>query len=69
MTEKTFEVRGMSCAHCKRAVEEELDGLSGVEHSEADFEKDTVKVRYDEARVTTADIRGAVEEAGYTLAG
>jgi copper chaperone len=68
MTEKTFRVQGMSCGHCKAAVEEELNGLSGVEHSNAHFERGTVEVAYDEDRVTTEDIRDAVEEAGYTLA-
>ena len=67
MTEKTFRVEGMSCAHCKAAVEDELNGLSGVERSNADFVRGTVEVAYDEDRVSTDDIRGAVEEAGYTL--
>jgi len=67
MTEKTFNVEGMSCGHCKAAVEEELGRLSGVERSNADFEKGTVEVRYDEDRVMVEDIRAAVEEAGYTL--
>jgi copper chaperone len=68
MTERIFNVEGMSCAHCKAAVEEELNKVSGIEHSNADFENDTVEVRYDESRVTTVDIRYAVEQAGYTLA-
>jgi copper chaperone len=68
MTDKTFNVEGMSCAHCKAAVEEELNGLSGVERSNADFERGTVEVRYDESRVTTGDIRNAVQDAGYPLA-
>lgn len=67
MTEKIFEVRGMSCAHCKAAVEEELSGVAGVERSNADFERGTVEVRYDEGRVAAGDIEKAVEEAGYTL--
>lgn len=69
MISDTFSVQGMTCAHCKAAVEEELNGLSGVERSDADFERGTVEVVYDESRVTTEDIGGAVEEAGYTLAG
>ena len=68
MTEKTFNIEGMSCGHCKTAVEEELNSLSGVERSNADFERGTVEVAYDEGSVTTEDIRLAVEEAGYTLA-
>ena len=67
MTEKSFTVEGMSCGHCKAAVEEELNRLSGVERSNADFERGTVEVAYDEDSVTTEDIRRAVEEAGYTL--
>ena len=67
MTEKTFRVEGMSCGHCKAAVEHELNDLSGVERSNADFERGTVEVAYDEERITTEDIRSAVEEAGYTL--
>jgi copper chaperone len=68
MTDKTFNVEGMSCAHCKAAVEDELNALSGVEISNADIERGTVEVRYDESRVTSGDIKNAVEEAGYTLA-
>lgn len=68
MVQRTFNVEGMSCAHCKVAVEEELNALPGVERSSADFEQGTVEVRYDESRVTTGDIERAVKEAGYTLA-
>jgi copper chaperone len=67
MTERTFNVEGMSCAHCKAAVEKELDRVTGVQRSNADFESGTVAVSYDEARVTAADLESAVEEAGYTL--
>ena len=67
MTETTLNVEGMSCAHCKAAVEEELGKLSGVEHSNADPEKGTVEVRYDEGKATNADLKGAVEEAGYSV--
>ena len=67
MTEKTLNVEGMSCGHCKAAVEEELNGLSGVEYSNADLQKGTVEVRYDESRTTDDDLIGAVEEAGYTV--
>ncbi len=68
MTEKTLNVEGMSCGHCKAAVEEELNNLSGVEYSNADFEKGTVEVRYDDTKVTDEDLKRAVEEAGYTAA-
>jgi copper chaperone len=68
MTEKTLSVEGMSCGHCKAAVEGELNRLPGVENSNADVEKGTVEVSYDETKVTTEDLEGAIEEAGYTVA-
>lgn len=58
----------MSCAHCKAAVEDELNRLPGVVSSNADVEKGTVEVSYDESRVGTEELEGAIEEAGYTVA-
>ncbi len=68
MTDKTFNVPDMSCGHCKAAVEGELNKLAGVESSNADFEKGTVEVTYDENQVSTEQLEGAIEEAGYTVA-
>jgi copper chaperone len=67
MTNATFNVPEMSCGHCKAAVEGELNKLSGVERSNADFERGIVEVRYDEDRVTTEELEGAIEEAGYSV--
>ncbi len=69
MNNMTFNVPDMSCGHCKAAVEGELNKLSGVEHSNADFEKGIVEVRYDEDLVAIDNLRGAIEEAGYTVQG
>ena len=68
MTDRTYRVEGMSCAHCETAVEDELGKLPGVERTDADFERGTVGVRYDEDRVTAGDVRAAIEKAGYALA-
>ena len=68
MTEAIFRVPDMSCAHCKAAVEGDLNKLPGVESSNADVEKGLVEVSYDEGCVTTDELEGAIEEAGYTVA-
>ena len=68
MTDKTLSVEGMSCGHCKAAVEGELNKLSGVRKANADVEKGTVEVTYDERTVTTEDLKDAIEEVGYTVA-
>jgi copper chaperone len=67
MTNSTLNVPDMSCGHCKAAVEGELNKLSGVERSNANFEKGIVEVRYDEDRVTTDELKCAIEEAGYSV--
>ena len=45
MTEKTFNVPGMSCSHCKAAVEDELNELPGVEKANADVPRGTLTGR------------------------
>jgi copper chaperone len=67
MTDRTFNVPEMSCGHCKAAVEGELSKLSGVERSNADLEKGTVEVSYDEDRVSEEQLKGAIEYAGYAV--
>ena len=58
----------MSCSHCKAAVEGELNKLFGVKAANADIERGTVEVSYDEVTVSTEDLKEAIEEAGYTVA-
>jgi copper chaperone len=68
MTDITLRVPDMSCAHCKAAVEEELNKLSGIERANASVEKGKVEVTYDEGTVTTDDLKEAIEKAGYRVA-
>ncbi|HSK82463.1 MAG TPA: cation transporter [Rubrobacter sp.] len=65
---KTFNVPDMSCGHCKAAVEGALNKISGVERANADIVKGTVEVSYAEGTVTTEDLLGAIQEAGYIVA-
>ena len=68
MIEKTLNVEGMSCAHCKAAVEGELKALAGIVKADADVATGTVEVRYDEGALSTEDLKDAIEEAGYRVA-
>jgi copper chaperone CopZ len=62
----TFSVTGMTCAHCRRAVTEEISGIQGVDSVAVDLATGTVTVTA--ARpVDRADIAAAVDEAGYAL--
>jgi copper ion binding protein len=68
MTEAKYTVPDMSCAHCKAAVEDSLNELSGVEKATADPDSGIVEVAYSEDRVGEEEIKGAIEDAGYTVA-
>ncbi len=67
MTETVLNVEGMGCGHCKAAVEGALVKLPGVEKAKADVERGVVEVSYGDGRVTTEQLEGAIEEAGYTV--
>ncbi|WP_410629718.1 heavy-metal-associated domain-containing protein [Amycolatopsis sp. cmx-4-83] len=68
MIEHGYTVSGMSCGHCAQSVTEELTGLPGVTEVDVDVSSGRVIVRA-EAALAEADVRGAVEEAGYTYQG
>ena len=64
--EITYTVSGMTCGHCKAAVEEEVGRIAGVDFVSADLDSKLVVVRgeglEDEA------LRAAIDEAGYEAA-
>ncbi|MEU6652161.1 heavy metal-associated domain-containing protein [Streptomyces sp. NPDC046900] len=62
----TFEVTGMTCAHCVRAVAEEISSVAGVESVTVDLASSSVTVTASQP-VDRADIAAAVDEAGYAL--
>jgi copper chaperone CopZ len=62
----TFEVAGMTCAHCARAVTEEISGVAGVESVAVDPATGSVTVAVSRP-VDRADIAAAVAEAGFSL--
>lgn len=63
-------VEGMTCAHCVRAVTEELTALDGVDVVDVDLHEGGVSV----VRIASTgaasenDLAAAIDEAGYTLA-
>jgi copper chaperone len=67
MAESSFTVTGMTCGHCVAAVTEEVSKITGVTGVDVDLSTAQVKVTSTEP-VAEADVRAAVEEAGYALA-
>lgn len=59
----TYEVPGMQCDHCERAVREELSTVSGVEDIDVDLASKVVAVRG--SQLDDSALRAAIAEAGY----
>jgi copper chaperone len=64
---RTYSVPGISCGHCKTAIEGEVGKVVGVETVDVDIESKTVKVVLADS-VTDDEIRGAIDIAGYDVA-
>ncbi|MTW86882.1 copper chaperone CopZ [Virgibacillus dakarensis] len=65
--EKTLNVQGMSCGHCKMSVEGALKKLDGVSAAEVNLEEGIVDVTFDETKVTVDAMKEAIEEQGYDV--
>ena len=66
MTTATYKVTGMTCGHCVQSVKTEVGKIDGVTGVEIDLETGDVTVTSDDA-LQDADLRAAVDEAGYEL--
>ena len=63
---RTYDVPGISCAHCKQSIEGELASLTGVASVDVDVEAKTVRVT---GPVTDDAVRAALDDIGYEIAG
>ena len=68
MSERTYTVTGMTCQHCVASVTEEISEIDGVTGVVVDLPTGAVTVTSNRP-VDAAEVRAAVEEAGYQLAG
>ncbi|EFL15200.1 cation transporter [Streptomyces sp. C] len=68
VTVTVYKVTGMTCGHCEGAVTAELAALPGVTSVKAVAATGEVTVE-SRAPLSEDDVRAAVDEAGYELAG
>ncbi|OGR66954.1 MAG: hypothetical protein A2081_00160 [Elusimicrobia bacterium GWC2_61_19] len=64
----TIKIKGMSCGGCRLSVENAVKRVPGVTAVAVDLEKAEAAVDYDDKKAAPADIRAAVEGAGFTAA-
>lgn len=68
MIQDVYDVEGMTCEHCVRAITSEVSALPGVEQVSVDLPKGEVTVT-SQARLEYEQMAAAVDEAGYELVG
>lgn len=65
-TEKrVYNIEGMSCTACAKAVERAMKKLEGVTDSSVNYATEKLTITFDPEQVTCRDIKRAVEKAGY----
>ena len=67
MENVTFQVKGMSCGHCVKAVEGGLGQLEGVEQVAVQLDAGTVAIAYKGDQVTIDQMKEAIEDQGYDV--
>ena len=60
-----FDIRGMTCSVCSRRVYKSVSNLAGVSEANVNFLKNSMRVTFDDAVLSAADIVAAVTKAGY----
>ncbi|MDP8960503.1 MAG: heavy-metal-associated domain-containing protein [Actinomycetota bacterium] len=66
-TETTLQISGMDCSHCAQRLGSALERAEGVIRAEVD-PGGRATVRYDEQRLSEADLAERVRGAGFDLA-
>ncbi len=66
MAEKEIKVVGMHCNSCVNAVELSLKDVDGIEDAKADLDSGITKLTLS-SDVSDADIKDAIEEAGFKV--
>ena len=67
MQNVTLKVEGMSCGHCVKAVETGVGELNGIEAVKVNLDEAEVAVSFNDAQVSLAQIKEAIEEQGYDV--
>ncbi|MDR1794142.1 MAG: heavy metal translocating P-type ATPase [Erysipelotrichaceae bacterium] len=58
-------IGGMTCAACAARIERVLQKLDGVESASVNLASEKASVHYDADKIKLADLRAAIEKAGY----
>jgi len=62
-------IDGMTCGHCKAAVEKALAELAGVSSVSVDLSTKQAVIEYDEKVVNPAAVKQVIEDLGFDVTG
>jgi copper chaperone CopZ len=68
MHDTIIKVSGMTCQGCVKSVTRVLSAVPGVESVQVSLERGEAALRFDPAKAGEAELRQAVEEAGFEAA-
>lgn len=67
MNTQTFKIRGMHCASCASNIERTLGKADGVSSASANYGTESVKVGFDEKKITPEKMSEKIKPFGYSL--
>lgn len=63
----TYKIPDMHCTNCVVKLEELEDDLPGVISAQASYHNQTLKINFDEEKLSESEIHDAVQALGYTI--
>lgn len=67
MEQTKLKVLGMSCGHCKNAIEKAVGALAGVASVTVNLGEKEVEVEFDSGVVGIDAIKDVIDDAGYEV--
>ena len=61
----SFQIDGLTCANCARAVQTALTGVAGVQTAQVNFLTKTARITFQPDQTAEPQLRAAVHQAGY----
>lgn len=65
METTVLKINGMTCGGCVKSVTNVLKALPGVHDAEISLERAEAEVSFDPAQASVAQLKGAIEDAGF----
>ena len=61
----TIRIEGMHCGGCASSIDKKLKATEGVEDARVSFDKKEAWVKYDESKITVAQLREVINSTGF----